>query len=45
MHDESVYAKRALQAGASGYVSKTQAAETIIAAVHAILSGKPATSE
>jgi DNA-binding NarL/FixJ family response regulator len=40
MHDEGVYAERALRAGASGYVMKAEAAETVMAAIHRILSGK-----
>ena len=40
MHDESLYAKRAFQAGAEGYITKQEAAETIITAIRLILSGK-----
>jgi DNA-binding NarL/FixJ family response regulator len=40
MHDEARYAKRAFQAGAKGYVTKHEAAETIITAIRLILSGK-----
>jgi DNA-binding NarL/FixJ family response regulator len=40
MHDESVYARRAFQAGAKGYVAKHEAAETIIAAIRMMLAGK-----
>ncbi|MHC4574137.1 MAG: response regulator [Planctomycetota bacterium] len=40
MHDELDYLERALRAGARGYVTKTEAAETIIAAINLILSGK-----
>ncbi|PKL39997.1 MAG: hypothetical protein CVV44_07195 [Spirochaetae bacterium HGW-Spirochaetae-1] len=39
MHDESVYAKLALQAGATGYMSTQQSPETIIEVVHKILHG------
>ena len=45
MHDEALYAKRALRAGASGYVTKHEAAETIIAAIRLMLSGKEYISE
>ena len=40
MHDESVYAPRALLAGAAGYMNKTQAPENLIAAIRAILTGE-----
>jgi DNA-binding NarL/FixJ family response regulator len=39
MHDESVYAERALRAGANGYIMKQQATEEVLAAVRRILSG------
>jgi DNA-binding NarL/FixJ family response regulator len=40
MHDESLYAERALRAGAVGYVSKHEASRTIVQAVRTILAGK-----
>jgi DNA-binding NarL/FixJ family response regulator len=40
MHDEELYIKRAFQAGAKGYVTKHEAAETIITAIRLMLSGK-----
>ena len=40
MHDESVYAERALRAGARGYVKKAEAAETVMTAVRRILRGE-----
>ncbi|MBI2824002.1 MAG: response regulator transcription factor [Planctomycetia bacterium] len=40
MHDESVFAERALRAGASGYVSKHEAIRTIVQAVRTVLAGK-----
>jgi DNA-binding NarL/FixJ family response regulator len=40
IHDEALYAKRAFQAGATGYVTKQEAAETIITAIRLMLSGK-----
>lgn len=40
MHSESLYAERALRAGAMGYVNKDQATERIIEAIRRILEGK-----
>ena len=40
MHDESVYAERALRAGARGYVKQAEAAETVMTAVRRILRGE-----
>ncbi|MHC5059521.1 MAG: response regulator [Planctomycetota bacterium] len=45
MHDEAVYAKRAFKAGARGYVTKREAAETIITAIRLTLSGSEYVSE
>ena len=45
IHDEAVYAKRALEAGAKGYVNKREAAETVISAIRLVLSGKQYISE
>ena len=39
MHDESVYAERALQAGARGYVMKKEADTTVITAIRRVLHG------
>jgi len=39
MHDEAVYASRALKAGARGYVSKRETTEKVIAAIRRLLSG------
>ena len=39
MHDESLYALRALRAGAKGYVMKQQALENIIAALRKVIAG------
>lgn len=39
MHDESLYADRALRAGASGYLMKREALDSVIAAVRTILAG------
>ncbi|MGA2863556.1 MAG: response regulator transcription factor [Verrucomicrobiota bacterium] len=40
MHDESLYAERAIQAGASGYISKQEAATKVLDAVRRILGGE-----
>jgi DNA-binding NarL/FixJ family response regulator len=40
MHDEKVYAERALRAGASGYVSKLQASSKVIEAIRRIQEGE-----
>ncbi len=39
MHDESLYAERALRAGARGYVMKQEAAETVLKAIRTVLNG------
>ena len=39
MHDESLYALRALRAGAKGYVMKQEATEKLLAAIRKILNG------
>jgi DNA-binding NarL/FixJ family response regulator len=40
MHDESVYAERALRAGARGYITKQEAAHDILRAIRHVLAGK-----
>ncbi|MCA1659159.1 MAG: response regulator transcription factor [Verrucomicrobiaceae bacterium] len=40
MHDETLYADRALRAGASGYLMKREALDSVIAAVRAVLQGE-----
>jgi DNA-binding NarL/FixJ family response regulator len=45
MHDESVWAERAIRAGARGYIMKKEAAESIVSAVKNILAGKVHVSE
>ena len=40
MHDEAVYAARALKAGARGYVMKQEAASVMLEAIKTVLSGK-----
>jgi len=37
MFEESVYAERAIRAGARGYVQKSEATDNIIAAIHQVL--------
>ncbi len=40
MHDESLYAERALRAGAKGYIMKQEATERVITAIRKVLSGQ-----
>jgi DNA-binding NarL/FixJ family response regulator len=40
MHDESLYAERALRAGAKGYVMKQESSKTILYAIHEVLEGR-----
>lgn len=40
MHDESLYAERALRAGAKGYIMKLEATEKVITAIRKVLSGQ-----
>ncbi len=40
MHDESLYADRALRAGARGYLMKREALDSVIIAVRTVLSGE-----
>ena len=40
MHDESIYAERALRAGAHGYIMKQEATEKVLIAVRQILDDK-----
>jgi len=44
MHDEALYAERALRAGAHGYVNKSASRDELVAALHDIASGKTAIS-
>lgn len=40
MHDENLYAERALRAGAMGYISKERAIDDVIEAIRCVLDGK-----
>lgn len=40
MHDENLYAERAIRAGAAGYIMKKESMEKVIAAIHEVLMGK-----
>ncbi len=41
MHDESLYALRALRAGADGYVMKHEAMGNVVQAIHEVFNGRP----
>jgi DNA-binding NarL/FixJ family response regulator len=45
MHSDSLYAERALRAGALGYINKDQATDRIIEAIRRVLAGKVWLSE
>ena len=45
MHDEALYAERALHAGALGYIMKREAAKRIIAGIQAVHAGQMFVSE
>lgn len=45
MHDESLYAERALKAGARGYVTKQQLDDTVLIAIRRVLGGEKFLSE
>ncbi len=45
MHDESLYAERALRAGALGYIMKEEASEQVLAAIRKVLAGEIFLSE
>lgn len=40
MHDESLYAERALRAGARGYITKQEATRNILSAIRRVLGGE-----
>jgi two-component system invasion response regulator UvrY len=39
MHEDTIFATRALQAGAAGYVTKASAPHVLVEAVHAVAAG------
>lgn len=45
MHDESLYAERALRAGAKGYLNKQEASRKVVPALRQILAGQVYVSE
>ena len=45
MHDEGVYAERAMRAGARGYIMKQEATERVVTAIRRVLSGEVYVSE
>lgn len=45
MHDEALYAERALKAGARGYIMKQEASKKVLIAIHQLLDGKVYISE
>ena len=45
MHDESLYAERALRAGARGYLMKREAAKKVVQGIRAVLAGQLFVSE
>jgi DNA-binding NarL/FixJ family response regulator len=45
MHDEALYAERALRAGARGYIMKNEGGEKLVEAIRQILQGKTYVSE
>ena len=45
MHEESLYAERALRAGASGYITKHQTVDEVLVAIRRVLAGKVYLSE
>jgi len=45
MHDESLYAERALRAGAKGFIMKQEATQKVMIAIHTVLNGKIYLSE
>jgi len=40
MHDESIYAERALRAGANGYIMKQEATDRVLTAIRCVLNGE-----
>lgn len=40
MHDEELYAERALRAGAKGYITKNEASAEVVKAIHCVMKGE-----
>lgn len=40
LHDESIYAERALRAGARGFIMKTEATDNVLVAIKEVLAGR-----
>lgn len=45
MHEESLYAERALRAGAKGYISKEESPSEVVAAIRTVMAGRIYVSE
>ena len=45
MHDEGVYAERAIRAGAGGYIMKSESGEKLLRAIRQVLAGEICVSE
>jgi DNA-binding NarL/FixJ family response regulator len=45
MHDEAIYAERAMRAGANGYIMKQEATDKVLVAIRRILNGEVYLSE
>ena len=45
MHDEALYAERALRAGARGYVMKHETSKNVLASIRRVLGGEVYVSE
>ena len=45
MHDEAIYAERALRAGASGFIMKSEPFSRVLTGIHQVLSGRYSVSE
>jgi len=45
MHDESVFAERAMRAGARGYITKQEATRNVVVAIRKVLAGEPYLSD
>lgn len=45
MHDESLYAERAIRAGAKGYITKDEASDKVMSAIRKVMAGEVYLSE